>query len=215
MQTIIITALVTAILCTISFVSWGQTFSEWFRQKKTKIKYLRKQIAALEAFKAIVEAGYGQAEKGVDTTEAIEEVTFKMDEEWLVRLGMVKPVFRESEDVRESYSIAKSLIRESEEVLTIVATNPWLKTGERKQLQSDLNLLISDMGQTLTDLLLFITDGSVTMEDKDRWKRIVDIRDHVTAGAQFQLMILTNAQTLIEARQQQEANDRYLKMSLQ
>jgi hypothetical protein len=48
MQTIIFTAFITLGLCSAGFVTYGQTLSEWWQQKKTRIKYLHKQVAALE-----------------------------------------------------------------------------------------------------------------------------------------------------------------------
>jgi hypothetical protein len=215
MQTIIITALITAILCTINLRSVGQTFSEWFWQKKTRIKYLKKQVAALEALKTIMEEGYAQAKEGVDSAGAVEETAYQIDEEWLTSLGEVKPVFRENESVKETYAVAKTLISESKEILSSISKSPWLRESELKQLRFDLNLVISDVEQTLKRLLLYITDGKIKMEDGERWKKILGIRDHVKMAAQFEIVQLSNAKTLIETRMQQDANDEFLKNSLQ
>ena len=42
----------------------AQTFSEWFSQKKTQIKYLQQQIAALAAFTDDLQDGYHIIQKG-------------------------------------------------------------------------------------------------------------------------------------------------------
>lgn len=51
----------------------GQTFSEWWQQKKTRIKYLRQQAAILGILKETIEKGYEGAEEGVDSVGAIAE----------------------------------------------------------------------------------------------------------------------------------------------
>ena len=65
MQTIIFTALITVGLCFAGFVTYGQTFSEWWQQKKTRIKYLRQQAAILGILKETIEKGYEGDRKSV------------------------------------------------------------------------------------------------------------------------------------------------------
>ena len=52
-------------LCAFSFqAAKAQTFAEWFQQKKTQIKYLTEQIAALEQYGNYVKQGYRIAQGG-------------------------------------------------------------------------------------------------------------------------------------------------------
>ena len=45
----------------------AQTFSEWFRQKKTQKKYLLQQIAALQVYIGYAQKGYRIAKEGLTT----------------------------------------------------------------------------------------------------------------------------------------------------
>ena len=214
MQTIIITALVTAILCTISFVSWGQTFSEWFRQKKTKIKYLKKQIAALEAFKAVAEAGYGQAEEGVDTAGGIEKWILEMDKDWQQALTRVKPSLRESEEIRMAFFMGNAMSSVVEISLEEYARCPWLGASEFVQVKFGFELVKDDTEMSLRELLLLITDGAMEMDDNERLERIDEITKRIRLAGQFVKMCILQTDELTATRAQQAANDEYLKKNL-
>src|SRR5437868_9760602 len=45
--------------------SEAQTFAEWFSQKKTQIKYLTLQIAALEQYSSYIKQGYAISRNGL------------------------------------------------------------------------------------------------------------------------------------------------------
>jgi len=45
----------------------AQTFSEWFRQNHTQLKYLAAQIAALDGYHLTLKKGYALAEEGLDS----------------------------------------------------------------------------------------------------------------------------------------------------
>lgn len=49
----------------------AQTFSEWFRQNKTQLKYLSEQIAALEEYISTMHAGYSIAGAGLGAIDTV------------------------------------------------------------------------------------------------------------------------------------------------
>ncbi|MBN9383544.1 MAG: hypothetical protein J0H74_22490 [Chitinophagaceae bacterium] len=215
MQTIIITAFITAILCTIGFVSRGQTFSEWFRQKKTKIKYLKKQIAALEVLKAAIRKGGAQVKKDVDTIDVIEQDLVELDGDYLTSLGNVNPVFRNDQNIDAAFQFARVLIRTSAEKIKTYSKSQWLTAAESAEIKFNLELVKNDMQNTLASLLLCITDGKLTMEDDERWNMIRGIEEHIQIAGRFQMMHILQTDEFIGVRRQQIANDEYLKKNLQ
>ncbi len=56
----------------------AQTFSEWFRQKKTQQRYLLEQIAALRVYAGYVHKGYGIVSDGLQTVRDITNVEFNL-----------------------------------------------------------------------------------------------------------------------------------------
>jgi hypothetical protein len=215
MQSIIITAFITAILCTVGFVSRGQTISEWFHQKKTRIKYLHKQIAALEVLKAAIRDGYDQAEEGVDTIEAFEQDQLKMDEDYLISLGKVNPVFSNDQDIQATFQSARRLLRTSDEKITLYSNSRWLTAAESALVMFDLELVKADMENTIRNLLLCITDGKLKMEDAERWKIIKGIEEHIQVADRLQTMLILQTDEFIGIRRRQIVNDEYLKNNLQ
>ena len=90
MNTILLATTITVILCSLAIAGHGQTFSEWFRQKKTRTKYLRQQVAALETFRAAIRGGYEETEEKVEEAEDEEKGSAEMDEHYLKSLDLVK-----------------------------------------------------------------------------------------------------------------------------
>jgi len=215
MQTIIITALVTAMLCTISFVSWGQTFSEWFRQKKTRMKYLYKQIAALKVMKQAIEEGNEDAELEIDSEEVNMELEYKLAEEYLTSLGKVKPVFLREGNIQGSIGVARATIKMAKEYLAEWAKTKWLSKADKAVLRSQLELVINDMEQSMSNLRLLITDGKVHMDDEARWQMIHGIDDHIEIVNRYLDDKIGETEALIDAQHEEEANEGFLKRHLQ
>lgn len=214
MQVMLITTFITLILCTAGIATYGQTFSEWWRQKKTRIKYLHQQIAALEELEEVTAEGYDEAGEGVDSIETITMDEYMMDEAYLTSLGEVKPVFLNSQDVKTIYALATIFIRTSEDHLKAYAGNPWLDAGEWKQFKFDMELVRSDMATVLKELLICITEGAAEMRDDQRWKSISQLLRHVQMAGRFQMLDIMQMEEVVETRKQQAANDAYLKRNL-
>jgi hypothetical protein len=51
----------------------AQTFSEWFRQNHTQLKYLAEQIAALKGYDGILQQGYAIGQEGLDSIWSIRD----------------------------------------------------------------------------------------------------------------------------------------------
>ncbi|MBO9573555.1 MAG: hypothetical protein J7497_15310, partial [Chitinophagaceae bacterium] len=61
-----------------SFSGSAQTWSEWFKQKKTQIKYLTQQIAALQIYIGYARKGYEIADKGLTAIGDIKNGEFNL-----------------------------------------------------------------------------------------------------------------------------------------
>lgn len=67
-------------------------FNELFKQKKTQIRYLVKQIAALKVYLERLKKGYEIVDKGLTTIGDIKDGKFSMDKDYLTSLKNVSPV---------------------------------------------------------------------------------------------------------------------------
>src|SRR5882757_6745240 len=79
--------------------SCGQTFSEWFSQKKTLIKYLTQQIIALESFESDVKKGYSIATGGLSNIGGITGAEYQLHQNYFLSLKAVNPAVRNDPDL--------------------------------------------------------------------------------------------------------------------
>src|SRR5690349_3244190 len=69
----------------------AQTVEEWTNQKKTQIKYLVLQIAALKQDTSVIERGYYIAEEGLDVIQSIKKGDFNLHSDYFNSLKKVNP----------------------------------------------------------------------------------------------------------------------------
>ncbi len=74
-------ALVAVLLLTNTFAN-GQTFGEWFRQKKTQIKYLLERIAQLQVQIELLKKGYKIVDNGLRTIHQIKDGEFNLHKDF-------------------------------------------------------------------------------------------------------------------------------------
>ena len=82
----------------------AQTWSEWFRQKKTQKKYLLQQIAALQVYADYASKGYGIARDGLGIIGNIRKGDFSMHSNYFSSLIKVNPQVRGS--IRRSQALS-------------------------------------------------------------------------------------------------------------
>lgn len=214
MNTILLSTTITLSLFGLCITTQGQTFSEWFFQKRTRMKYLRQQAAALEILQETIREGYAMAERKLNGVDEGEQITMKLDEDWFNSLEHVKPCFRESNKVNGLFRIAHAFIQISDEHIVGYDDSEWLNSSEKHQVISDVFLGTIEMEQALGKLADYITDGKLKMTDAQRWMMIDELSRYVQLGSRLQLSLITRWDTLIEARRRQAADDDFLKKPL-
>src|SRR4051812_40101385 len=73
----------------ISTVCNAQTWDEWFRQRKTQIKYLEEQIIALQVYGSYLQAGYKIVQGGLSTIHDIKNGDFNIHKDYFSSLKHV------------------------------------------------------------------------------------------------------------------------------
>src|SRR5690348_10673355 len=69
----------------------SQNADEWLHQKRTQIKYLQKQIAALQVFLEVAKKGYDIAQERLAIIGNIKDGDFKMHRDFIGALSLVNP----------------------------------------------------------------------------------------------------------------------------
>lgn len=160
---------VTLLLMMIAVVAHAQNFNEWFRQKKTQINYLQKQIIALQVFIELGQQGYAIYREGLDLIGDIKDGEFKLHKDYFASLSNVKRVVSQSAQLDEIIAWAQQIRLFEQRVSEVDVGNA---TNSLRRLFTALAEKSSDqVGQ----LQLLITDGHYELKDEQRIEHISNV----------------------------------------
>lgn len=151
----------------------AQTFSEWFRQKKTQKKYLIEQIAALKIYAGFAARGYKIGREGLGLIGRIKDGDFNLHRDFFGSLKYANPEIRKYPRVADILRIQEQIMSVSDNALKVLQENSLRRPTELAYCRSVFSRLYQDCEQDLTMLEDLIgTDGRFTMTDDERIKRI-------------------------------------------
>jgi hypothetical protein len=195
------------ILITITLLSsvhflQAQTFSEWFRQKKTQIKYLIQQIAADEVFLNELKKGYSIAQNGLSFIGDMKKGEFDLHTTYFNSLKAVSPTIAKYSRINDIISYQHAIMENFKKILQ--AKN--ISQSEINYMNVVYNNMSSDCNKSLDELIDVVTDDIYTMKDDQRIKRIdaiyCDMKDKYAFTQSF-----TSEALLLSAERQNATHD--------
>lgn len=171
-------ALVTCLVAFASFhTSYGQTFAEFFNQKKTQKKYLLEQLAALKVYGGYLKKGYQIVDNGLQTIRDFTDGEFSLHNAFITGLKKVSPVIRANSKVVEIIEMQLAIGK----AFNNIKSNPNLSVYNQLYIQEVKENLWEESLKDLEELLLVITSGKLEMGDDERMERLnkvyVSMRD--------------------------------------
>lgn len=159
----------------------GQTFNEWFRQKKTQKQYLLQQIAALKVYLDYLKKGYKIVDKGLTIVGDIKQGKFDLDIEYLESLKNVNSAISGSAKVASIVAYQRMIMLEFRKLKQVCGQSDLL-THEEKQYVSDVyENMLRESELSLEELDRILSDSDFEMRDDERIKRVevlyVDMKD--------------------------------------
>jgi hypothetical protein len=159
----------------------GQTFNEWFRQKKTQKQYLLQQIAALKVYLGYLKEGYKIVNKGLTVVGDIKQGKFDLDIEYLESLKNVNSAVSGSAKVASIVAYQRMIMIEFRKLKNL-SYDSELFTIEEKQYISDVySNMLRESELSLDELDRVLSDSGFEMKDDERIKRVdmlyVDMKD--------------------------------------
>lgn len=153
-----------------SFKSSAQTWNEFFKQKKTQVKYLGQQIAALELYIGYARKGYEIIDGGINVVKEMSSGEFSLHRNFFASLAAVNPVIKNSVRVLEI----------TDRQISILALLEHWKSDElTRQEQINLDLVKANLlGECLLDmeaLFLIMSSGKLELTDDQRLQRLEKI----------------------------------------
>lgn len=149
----------------------AQSFDEWFNQKKTQIKYLTQQIAALQAEESSLRQGYAMLKSEWTAIGNFKNGEFGLHQSYYNSLSAVNPIVKNSTDLTTIQAEQQSIISQ----FNAISSLPGLMTTEQTYIAGVRQNVINQCNKDLDDLRTVLTAGQLVMSDDERIKRINQI----------------------------------------
>lgn len=159
----------------------AQTFSEWFRQNHTQLKYLAAQIAALKSYHLTLQKGYALADDGLDSIWSTNDEDLDLHTRYFQSLELPSSAITEDDvviTIRQYCVLLPVLAGEIEDVSRGLPPAPlnWPEMGPA--VAAHLRDVASVSENWLDNIL---TADKYRMDDAGRLKLLNDISQEVRA----------------------------------
>ena len=184
----------------------AQTFDEWFRQKKTQIKYLLEQIAANKVYIDYLQKGYKIAESGLKAINDIKHEDFNLHNDYFNSLKTVDPNVKGMAEVTGIIALQVQIIKVAGTAIKGIKASDQFTSTEVSYLQNVFNHLLDECAKNINALIDVVTRDDLTMTDDERIKRIDGIYSDMQGKFSFSKSFSSEAAMLAQQRMQ-EATD--------
>lgn len=195
-------AMLICLFCVLAVSVRAQTFAEWFSQKKTQIKYLTQQIAALEQYGAYVKQGYAISQNGLGSIGGYIKGEYGLHNDYYASLKTVNPTIKGNSKADSIITFAAQIPVRFEHLKNLKG----LDEDNRNYIASVRAKVLDECNKDLSELQLVITNGGAQMTDDERIKRLDMIYVRMSDKYAFTLSFCTQVRTLL-LQKQQELND--------
>jgi hypothetical protein len=171
----------------------GQTFTEWFSQKKTQIKYLTEQIAALEQYGRYVKQGYQITQSGWGGIGSWVKGEFDLHSAYYGSLRTVNPAIKNNPKADSIVSYAQLISQQFERLNGLSA----LDDDTRNYIGKVKTAVLTETDKDLSELQVIMTDGKLEMSDDQRIGRLDIIYQNVRDRLGFSVSFGNSVRLLI------------------
>lgn len=158
---------------------YAQTWAEWMRQKKTQIKYLTEQIAALKVYGDRLQDGYQIARKGLTVIGDIRDGEWSLHKDFFGSLRQVNPLLEKHQKAVASLSMQVQTVKVAGSILRWCKEDQGATVSEAAHIEKVCAFVLEECRHQLDELLLLLTSGELQMSDDERIKRLEKIYEQV------------------------------------
>jgi len=176
----------------------AQSWDEWFHQKKTQIKYLEQQIAALKAEELSLRQGYDMLKSEWNAIAGFKNGEFSLHQGYYQSLFEVKPEVRSSTNLSAIQAEQQSIISQ----LNAIRSLNGLADNEQAYVNEVSQNLVAQLNSDLNDLQSVLTTGELQMGDDERITRLQRISASIKDKYVFTCSFCRKVQLLCAQRQQ-------------
>ncbi|RVT98454.1 hypothetical protein EOD41_16830 [Mucilaginibacter limnophilus] len=186
-------------------LAFGQTFSEWFKQKSTQKKYLLQQISALLVYRQNAQKGYQIAKGGLGSISGYLGREFQLHDTYYKKLKTASTAVRNEPRV-------KAILRWQQDIIhrmRALHQEPGLTAGERQYIGAVGAALLGNCEGLLYDLDVVLSDDRTAMSDEERLRQIgrlyLDMQENYRFASTFHQQVLLFSRSrqheIIDAKQ--------------
>lgn len=176
--------------------TFGQTFAEWFSQKKTQIKYLTLQIAALEQYGSYIKQGYAISQNGLGSIGGYIKGEYGLHSSYYGSLKTVNPEIKGN-------GKADSIVRYAQQIpaqFDHLNNLSDLDNDKSQYVELVKVKVLDECNKDLAELQLVMTGGQVEMTDDERIKRLDEIYNRMKDKYAFTQSFCTQVRMLLLQR---------------
>jgi len=192
-------------------VCHAQTWAEWFKQKRTQIEYLFKQIAALEVYTDYLQKGYNIAKDGTTLINNIKHGDFDLHKGYFNSLKTVSPSIKNSLMVASIISDQLSILKLFRRLADYSNQSDQLSTDDKNYINAVHTNMNSECAKDVDELFLIITSGELEMKDNERLSKIDGIYNSMKEKLSFSRSFTNQVYILIQQRIQEKSETDRLK----
>lgn len=163
----------------------AQTWEEWTKQKKTQIKYLLQQIAALKVYGDQLKVGYDIVDEGLTTIHCIKQGDFSLHEGFFAALKIVNPKIKTYPKLAPIISMQASIVKECKNLMKWAKEGNQFNEAELSYISKVTSHLIDGCTNIIDALILFTTDDMLELKDDERINRIDALYANIQDQYQF------------------------------
>jgi hypothetical protein len=180
--------------------TFGQTWGEFFNQKKTQKRYLLEQIAALQVYIVYAKKGYEIVGSGINTVKDFKNGEFSLHNSFFTSLKAVNPSIAGQTRVTEIIALQLSINK----TFTNLKTGNILPQIDLLYIQDVKANIIDECMKDLEELLLVITSGHTEMKDDERFKRLDKVYEAMIDKSGFAQSFCNEVNLLIRKKEQEQ-----------
>lgn len=186
--------------------NFAQTWNEWFAQKKTQIKYLFEQIAALQTYTSYLKEGYDIANKGISTVNDIKNGDFDLHSEHFNSLKEVNSSVKNLSEVEEITRYQNMIVKQFQQSIKFCKESDQFTEDELAYINKVYNNIMVECLKNLDALAPLITNGELEMKDDERLERINQIYLDMQDKYSFTMSFTKQASVLAAGRAKEESD---------
>ncbi|MCX2450043.1 hypothetical protein OQX61_02060 [Pedobacter sp. PLR] len=191
-----------------SFSAKGQTFAEFFKQKKTQKLYLLQQITALQVYAGYAKKGYEIVGSGLGVVQNFTGGEFRLHTALISSLKQVSPSVRAHVKIEE----LTALLRSMDQAFDGIPMGD-LSAGNRVYVLEVKAQVMDQCRSDLDELITIMTSGKLEMSDDERIFRVQRIRQSLGEKYAFVLDFSKQVWLVIQGNKEEQESIHHLRKS--